>query len=324
MNEARVQAALDHCRGMIRDGSKSFALASLLFDAERRDAAFFLYGWCRHCDDEVDGSPFAEASERPTVEKKRERLAALREKTARAFGPLEQVPDEPVFLAFHEVIRRYGVPRLYAEELLEGMAMDAEGAAYLDSRTLQLYCWRVASVVGLMMCHVMGVSTPKALKKAADLGIAMQLTNIARDVATDAAMGRVYLPEDWLRAEGLSPDPKSLMELRNREALVRVVGRLLDLAEQFYRSGNSGIRFLNFRSALAVSAASAVYRQIGRWVRRRGASAWDSRTVVPSAWKRWALVGAVLRQGVGLPVRWLRPWARASLQGQVLEFSSEG
>jgi phytoene synthase len=137
-------------------------------------------------------------------------------------------------------------------------------------------------------------------------------------------MGRVYLPEDWLRAEGLSSDPKTLMELRNREALVRVVARVLDLAEHFYRSGNSGIRFLNFRSALAVSAASAVYRQIGRGVRRRGASAWETRTVVPPAWKRWALLGAVLRQGFALPLRWFRPWRRASLQGQVLQFSPEG
>lgn len=324
MTEARVQAALDHCRGMIRDGSKSFALASLLFDAERRDAAFFLYGWCRHCDDEVDGSPFAEASERPTVEQKREKLGVLREKTARVFGPLERVPDEPVFLAFHEVVRRYGVPRLYAEELLEGMAMDAEGRTYADARSLQLYCWRVASVVGLMMCHVMGVSTPKALKHAAHLGIAMQLTNIARDVATDAAMGRVYLPEEWLRAEGISVDPQSLMNPQNRPGLVRVVARVLDLADRYYRSGNSGVQFLSFRSALAVSAASAVYRQIGRWVRRRGGRAWDSRTVVPAVWKRWALFGAVIRQGLALPVRLLRPWRRASLQGHVLEFSSEG
>ena len=101
-------------------------------------------------------------------------------------------------MALQYIVRRYGIPAHYASELIEGMAMDVRGIRYANLRELLLYCYRVAGTVGLMMSHVMGLRDESALKHAADLGIAMQLTNIARDVTEDASMGRIYLPLDWL------------------------------------------------------------------------------------------------------------------------------
>jgi phytoene desaturase len=292
---------LAHCREMIRVGSKSFRLASTLFSPRTRDAACFLYGWCRYCDDQIDQAVAAP--------EQRARLDALVTATRHALAG--DPPQRPEFIALSALARRYAIPELYAVELLEGMGMDVRRERYPGLSELSLYCYRVAGTVGLMMSHVMGVSDPRALRHAADLGTAMQMTNIARDVLEDAAMGRVYLPLEWLRRAGIDPD--AVGEPRYRAQLARVVARLLAEADRHYRSGNAGLRYLPFRCACAVAAASCVYAEIGRRVLRRGERAWDTRTVVP-AWRKILALG----KGVALalatvPARALRPWRRVEL-----------
>ena len=176
---------------MIQKGSKSFSLAARLFEPATRDAAFFLYGWCRYCDDQVD-QVGASVDQRELAA----RLQALKDNTAAAFSLTPQ--QEPVFIALQYIVHRYGIPSHYALELIEGMAMDVRATQYASLKELLLYCYRVAGTVGLMMAHVMGLRDEAALKHAADLGIAMQLTNIARDIVEDASMGRIYLPSPWL------------------------------------------------------------------------------------------------------------------------------
>src|ERR1051325_6811727 len=188
----QIQAALDECRGIITKGSKSFSLAARLFDPATRDAAFFLYGWCRYCDDQVDTAATCE-----TPDVVLDRVTSLKQRTAAASGFMPQT--DPVFIALQYIARRYAIPAHYALELIEGMAMDARGTRYTTLKELLLYCYRVAGTVGLMMTHVMGVRDQRALRNATDLGIAMQLTNIARDIIEDAAIGRIYLPLAWLR-----------------------------------------------------------------------------------------------------------------------------
>jgi phytoene synthase len=144
-----VQAALDECREIITRGSKSFSLAARLFDAETRDAAIFLYGWCRYCDDQVDEAGKAGDGDLD------DRLQRLREKTRAAFSREPQ--QEPVFIALQHIVHRYRIPAHYALELIEGMAMDVRGTRYANLRELLLYCYRVAATVGLMMSHVMGL-----------------------------------------------------------------------------------------------------------------------------------------------------------------------
>jgi phytoene synthase len=300
-----VRAALNECREIITKGSKSFSLAAKLFDAETRDAAVFLYGWCRYCDDQVDEA--GKASDRAELEA---RLKALKAKTASAFSFEPQV--EPVFVALQHIVHRYGIPAHYAIELIEGMAMDVRGTRYATLRELLLYCYRVAGTVGLMMSHVMGLRDESALRNAADLGIAMQLTNIARDIIEDAAMGRIYLPTSWLDEAKIPHDRIQAPEQREKLAMLTL--RLLREADRYYRSGDAGLWHLSFRSACAVAAARHVYAEIGALLIKRGARAWDQRTYVTGARKIWVVLRGVLSLARTAPARWFRPWAPGALR----------
>ena len=300
-----VKTALDQCRWMIKKGSKSFSLAARLFDPEIRDAAFFLYGWCRYCDDQVD-----QAGKTENQEELAKRVKALKDSTACAFSFAPQ--SEPVFVALQYIAHRYGIPSHYALELIEGMAMDVRGTRYGSLKELLLYCYRVAGTVGLMMSHVMGLRDERALKHAADLGIAMQLTNIARDITEDAAMGRIYLPLRWLDEAKIPSEDIALPE--HREKLAMLTLRLLREADRYYRSGDAGLWYLSFRSACAVAAARHVYAEIGSLLLRKGAHAWDQRTYVTGSLKLWVVIGGVLSLLRSVPGRLSRPWSPAPLR----------
>lgn len=309
-----VRAALEQCREMIAKGSKSFSLAAKIFGPEVRDAAFFLYGWCRYCDDLVDlDNPM------DPLKGREGRLLLLRENTRFAFTRQRQM--EPVFVAFQYVVHRYAIPRDYPLELIEGMAMDVRGERYRTVNDLLLYCYRVAGTVGLMMSHVMGISDERALRHAADLGIAMQLTNIARDIIEDAERGRVYLPLSWLEEAGIAPDEIALPQ--HREKLARLAARLLAEAEKYYRSGDEGLRYLSFRSASAVAAARQVYAEIGSLILKRGARAWDRRGYVPTGRKLWVIGRGLFRLLGSLPSRMRRRWLPAQITS-VWRYSAAG
>jgi 15-cis-phytoene synthase len=300
-----VKAALEQCRWMMVKGSKSFSLAARLFDPDTRSAAFFLYGWCRYCDDQVDDS--AKQMSQPEMEAQ---LEALRESTRSAFSDV--TPREPVFIALQYIVRRYAIPAHYPLELIEGMAMDVRGNRYPTFDDLLLYCYRVAGTVGLMMSHVMGLRDENALKPAADLGIAMQLTNIARDIVEDADMGRVYVPLAWLCEAGIAPEEISLPQ--NREKLAGVMGRLLGAAAGYYRSGDEGLWHLSFRSACAVAAARHVYAEIGNLLLQKGAAAWNQRTYVRGSRKLRMVARGMLQLLRSVPARAVEPWAASPIR----------
>jgi phytoene synthase len=299
MNDAIVE----HSHEMIRRGSKSFAAAAWLFAPAVRHRAYMLYAWCRHCDDQIDGQDHGFGKAELSAAEANRRLEELRERTREAFlgGPM----SDPVFAAFQRVARDAGIPQRHAMELLAGFDMDVNGARYRELPDTLLYCYRVAGVVGVMMAAVMGVSDRAALARAADLGIAFQLTNIARDVLDDARAGRCYLPEAWLREAGIPAG--SLAHPACRVQLVLVVGRLLGEADRYYASAVEGLPALTFRSAWAVATALGVYREIGELVRARGAAAWDRRAVVGRGRKAWFGVLGCLR---ALISRW--PWRGAA------------
>ncbi len=327
--KAAHRADLKVCRDLIMRGSKSFSLAARLFDRRTRDDAFVLYGWCRTCDDAIDGSVLGfKTGDAPTELPMYEtlgRLESLKARTSAAFrgdAPDDQSPDAAVFRAFGEMVRRRNVPQAYALELLEGMAMDVRHQRYNTIEQLSLYCYRVAGTVGLMMSHIMGLRDDQALRHAADLGMAMQLTNIARDVAEDYAAGRIYLPLSWLDQADIPVD--RLLEPVYRGSLASVVRRLLTEANRLYLSGDAGLFALRFKAACAVGAARRVYSEIGRRVESRGGLAWQTRTVVPAPRKvamAAAGVGTAVRQ---LPRRWLTPWRSAPIHAIWNPFSAAG
>lgn len=283
-------------RESIQKGSKSFAAAAALFDAETRVDAEMLYAWCRYCDDVIDGQEMGHGMSLPTAEESAARLEGLYAKTRAALAG--EPTDDPVFAAFQKVALRRGIPETWATQLIDGFAMDVSGRRYETLEDTLDYCWHVAGVVGVMMALVMGVKPDDltTLRRAQDLGLAFQLTNISRDVVEDAANGRIYLPAAWLREAGVAEDAVGAPE--NRAAIAAITARLLKTAEPYYDSARAGLAALPFRCAWAIGAARGVYRQIGVEVARRGAQAWDERVSTSTGQKAWlALAGLGLAIG---------------------------
>ena len=250
---------LAHCREAIRTGSLSFHAASKLLPRSVRDPALALYAFCRLADDEVD--------ERGSGAAKARAVEALGGRLDAAYRGVPH--DAPEDRAFAAVVARFEMPRALPEALLEGLAWDAEARRYATLSEVRAYGARVAGAVGAMMGVLMGVREAGALARACDLGLAMQLTNIARDVGEDARAGRVYLPTDWLAEAGLSPedflaDPRPTPEVR------AMVARLLAEARRTYRRSEAGIPALPRAARPGIYAARHIYAGIGGAVRRGG------------------------------------------------------
>ncbi len=262
----------DACLAVLAEHSKSFALAGRLLPVEARRDAAALYAWCRYADDLIDLA---------SGEAQSLNLARLERELDSVYAGAPQ--PTLVLRAFQEVATERGIPRHYPEQLLAGMRMDAEGARYETLDDLLLYCYRVAGVVGLMMCHVLGVSDARALSNAAHLGIGMQLTNVCRDVLEDWERGRLYLPGDMLRAAGapgLDPGLGIAIPENARLPVARVVEQLLALADTYYASAKQGVAALDARSAFAVRTAALVYSAIGRELSERDFDPLSGRAVV--------------------------------------------
>jgi phytoene synthase len=270
-----VEDIAEYCRATIAGGSKSFAAASRLLDPETREGAHMLYAWCRHGDDVIDSQHLGSAID-SNAAPSQATLQLLEQETRRALDG--QPVEHPAFVALQRVVRRYDIPERYPLELLQGFAMDVHRHEYSTVEDTLLYCYHVAGVVGVMMAHVMGVKSGDALLRAADLGIAFQLTNVARDVMDDARAGRIYLPATWLAEAGVSS--RDLLQVEHRSAVFGLVCRLLAEAEHYYDSALEGLPHLGWRAAWGIATARYVYRDIGRLIVRRGPAALEERVVV--------------------------------------------
>jgi len=275
------------CEELMRGGSKSFFAASSLLPQRVRMPAIALYAFCRVADDAID----EHADDPLAMQKLQKRLTAIYDGQ-----PEEFVADRAMAMVAH----RYGLPRELPEALLEGFAWDAAGRHYDTLEDLHHYCARVAGSVGAMMAMIMGITNPHALARACELGNAMQLTNIARDVGEDARNGRLYLPRSWMRQAGIDPYTW-LADPQFTPALGDVVGRLLLEADRLYQRGSSGIAALPRDCRGAILAASTIYAEIGRVIAERQMNSIDGRAVVGSTRKLTLLCIAKAR--AQLPAR---------------------
>jgi phytoene synthase len=277
---------------------KTFALAGKLLSREAREDAAVLYAWCRRADDAVDSGP---------NETRAARLAALRRELGSVFEGKPQ--SEALAAAFQEVVRRRGIPEGYPSALLDGMEMDLGDVRMTSVSELTLYAYRVAGVVGLMMCHVLGLRDQRALVNAAHLGIAMQITNICRDVHEDWARARLYLPAELLVNEGLGSLGDELgreLSQQHRGRLALVIERLLRIADAYYRSAERGLPALPVRAAWAIRSARLIYAAIGIELRRRGNDVFAGRAVVP-LWKKLCLTAfAAVQELSARTLSWFR------------------
>lgn len=300
-----------HGESAIAEGSQSFAAAARLFDRQTRQDAVMLYSWCRHCDDVIDGQTLGHAQQADFRVGQQQRLDLLRRQTAAALQG--DRTEDPVFEALRRVVERHQIPARHPKELLAGFEMDVSNRSYTSISQTLAYCYHVAGVVGVMMAMIMGVKNAETLDRACDLGLAFQLTNIARDVVEDARAGRVYLPAELLARHGITAiDPEDMAQ---RPALHAAALELLDLAEAYYESAYVGLADLPARSAWAIAVARRVYRAIGEKLRAAGPSAWDHRVSTSKAEKSKLLVlslGDVARTRVSKPEAsraglWQRP-----------------
>jgi len=275
-----VTADLAHCRALLANGSRTFLAASFLLPRAVRDPACALYAFCRVADDAIDTA----AEGKVDVA-----LARLRGALDRVY---EGEPSGAIERAFAAVVHRHAIPRVLPEALLEGFAWDVAGRRYQSMADLHAYAARVAGTVGAMMALVMGARSPAALARACDLGVAMQLSNIARDVGEDARIGRVYLPLAWLREAGIDVDA-FLAAPRHDVRLGAVVARVLAHADAIYARVGAGVAELPLRCRVGINAARFLYAEIGREVGRRGGNAVDARAVV-SPWRKAALLAAAV------------------------------
>jgi 15-cis-phytoene synthase len=274
-------ALVAHAQESIAKGSRSFAVASKLFDKPTRERAWLLYSWCRKCDDIADGQDHGGPLSQ--VEDPKERLAFLTSMTDRALAG--EVTCDPAFDALGLVVQECAIPHLWPRDLIAGFAMDADDFSPRNTDDLLRYCYHVAGVVGLMMAVVMGVDpTDEAtLVRACDLGLAFQLANIARDIGEDADAGRCYIPATWLGKGDIPPGEH--MKPPYRKAMADIGAHFAEMAAAYEVSARVGASRLPFRARWAVLAAAGIYGDIAREVARRGQGAWDHRVFTSGAAK---------------------------------------
>ncbi|HEY1907570.1 MAG TPA: squalene/phytoene synthase family protein [Myxococcaceae bacterium] len=309
---AQVRQGYRRAKAVTRRHARSFSLASLLLFGARRRAAFALYAFCRRLDDLVDCEDGGSALTQ-RLSRARTLIASLYRETphladpqlgpvhARAgTAPPDDAWDLAELAALRDTIGRFGVPEQPLQDLVSGMEMDVAGHRYATFADLELYCSRVAGTVGLLLCPVLGTSDPRAPGAAADLGRAMQLTNILRDVREDLALGRVYLPEDELAAFGLSRDDllEGTVDERWRAFMASQIAR----ARVYYARAAAGVGWLTGPGTQRmVKLMGALYGGILGDIEARGYDVFSARAHVPLATKLRTVVATLLLPRTVLP-----------------------
>jgi phytoene synthase len=274
-----LQQAYSHCESLTAYHSRSFHLASALLPAEKRRAVRALYAFCRVTDDIVDENPQSAVSE-------------LQEWHARAFAP-QPPADDPVAVAWADTRIRYQIPVRYAEQLVDGVTRDLSQTRYETFTDLATYCYGAASTVGLMSMHIIGFSGPEAIPYAIKLGLALQMSNILRDIAEDWQRGRVYLPQEELAAFGLTEE--SIADGRVTENWREFMRFQIERNRQLYVEAWPGIRMLNKDGRFAIAAAAGLYRAILEDIenhdydvfsRRAHIGLWGKLRRLPNLWRQ--------------------------------------
>ena len=279
------RAAFEYARKITAHYSKSFYFSAQMLPKEQRWATFALYGFCRHCDNLID-TP----RQRTETEILRE-IQRLTEELQIAYNTGES--QDPIIRAFILVAKAYGIPIAYPLDLLNGVAMDVRQTRYKTFDELSLFCYRVAAVVGLMMIYVLGYKDEGAFDYAKQLGIAMQLTNILRDIKEDKEMGRLYIPQTDLAEFGVTE--QDIFKEKMTPQLRALMKFQIERADQYYTEAIPGIALLKTESQYAIYSAAKIYRGILRKIEECNYNPFLGRVFVPSSQKIRILLHERLR-----------------------------
>ncbi len=284
-NDKSMEAAFRYARAQTAHYSKSFYLSSAMLPKERRWATYALYGFCRYADNIIDNPRNRSAQELI------DEIDYMSNELVIAYHRWES--EHPILKPFIWVAQKHGIPIEYPLDLLKGVKMDIQKNRYENFDELYLFCYRVAGVVGLMMTHVLGYKSKDAFFYAEKLGIAMQLTNILRDVQEDKNMNRIYLPMDELEAHGLVT--KDVMNERMNGKMKKFMRFQIKRALQYYSEANQGIRLLNTETQFAIYAASRIYEGILKKIEARNYDPFKGRVYVKQGKKFLILLFEIIK-----------------------------
>jgi len=259
-----LNVAYTYCKNITAIHSKSFYMASALLSAPKRNAVRALYAFCRTTDDIVDNAGSVNDGD----------LRAWREQS---LGICPRFND-PVSIAWADTRQQYRIPACFALQLIDGVSRDIHTHRYEDFESLADYCYGVASTVGLMSMHIIGYSNEKAIRYAVKLGVALQLTNILRDIAEDYRRGRIYLPQDELRSFGITE--RHFQQGIIDEAWIAMMKFQIARTRSIYEESWPGIAMLNSDGRMAIAAAAIFYKAILTDIERRGYDVFSGRARV--------------------------------------------
>ena len=277
-----LAAAYQDCWAITKREAKNFYYGFIALPADKRRAIYAAYAFSRRVDDAVDEA--GDATERAA------RLAESRRQLAAVYanGVSPDEPADPMRLALGDAVRRYQIPREYFEDLITGVEMDLTINRYPSFADLRLYCYRVASVVGLICLQIFGYRDPRAREHAVDLGIALQLTNILRDVREDAGRDRVYLPLDELDQFGVRED--DLLEGRLTDRMRRLLRTQAERARDYHGRGRRLLPLLDLRSRVCAGTMQGLYAEILQRIEARQYDVFAGRVGLTTG-EKFALMG---------------------------------
>ena len=258
LKDSKLQWAYSHCRDVTRKHAKTFYMATRFLPYHKQRSIFAIYGLCRYLDDLVDEAEDLVNQKKIGKHEILNRLEMFRIELISTYRGVEH--NHPILYSFADVLNKFNISLELPLTLLEGVKMDLDKSRYQTFDELYEYSYKVASVVGLMTSEVFGYDNPKALNHAVDLGIAMQLTNILRDVGEDLGKGRIYLPKEDLDRFNITEE--ELFERKLSENFVEMMKFQIDRARMYYESAGEGIEMLSKDSRLPVVLAKENYRRI--------------------------------------------------------------
>ncbi len=271
--------AYERCREITRAEARNFYYGFVFLSAERRAGIHAAYAFSRRCDDSVDGDE--------PMDVKLAELERRRDELARCYAGAPPA-DDPVLVALSDAVRRFAIPRRYFEHLLEGIEWDLRITRYPDFAALEQYCDRVAGAVGLVSLHVFGFDDPAAPGYARELGVALQIVNIMRDVAEDGARGRIYLPQDELAERGVrEEDVLGGIATPAFRGLMRAQGAR---ARDYFARGERLLPLLDRRARMCVAMLAGLYREILMGIEARDYDVFGDRVAL-STGRKLALMG---------------------------------
>ncbi|MHA2502557.1 MAG: phytoene/squalene synthase family protein [Candidatus Kariarchaeaceae archaeon] len=274
LSEGLLDRCYEFCADTMTENSKSFSFAAKYLNEEQQRGVAALYAYCRYTDDIVDEAWLPNDIKTEKLDKLEWQIENIAH---------YQFDGNPILYALQDTVLRYGIPTEHLIELIKGVRMDLEITEYETIEQLNLYCYRVASIVGILMCYIAGSTSEAALERAADLGLAMQITNILRDVSRDFEMGRIYLPRELRDKFGVTID--DLVLNNESDALVGLLKHEINRAREYYRLGEEGLFYLPDGFDFSIEVASTIYSEILSEIERADYKILTRRTVVSKARK---------------------------------------